>query len=73
MEVKGSNRDSKGSFIKDVRKIFGILDPVPPPCVHFMQPISTVCRPNSEISQPSPLREDILYEWSLMATLGLIG
>ena len=25
----------KGPYIKDVRKIFGILDPLPPPCPHF--------------------------------------
>ena len=26
-----------GPYIKDVRKIFGILDPLPPPCPHFYQ------------------------------------
>ena len=25
----------KGPYIKDVRKIFGFLDPLPPPCPHF--------------------------------------
>ena len=25
----------KGPFIKDVRNIFGLLDPLPPPCPHF--------------------------------------
>ena len=28
---------AKGPYIKDVRKIFGILDPLPPPCPHFDQ------------------------------------
>ena len=26
---------TKGPYIKDVRKISGILDPLPPPCPHF--------------------------------------
>ena len=44
----------KGPFTNDVRKILGFFDPLPPPCPHFTQPISTLRPQNVEISQPPP-------------------
>ena len=45
---------SKGPYIKDVRKIFGFLDPLPP-CPHFCK---TVCPQNRPIF--GPLGVDVL-------------
>ena len=44
-------------------KIFGILDPLPPPCPHFTQPIITVRPQNFDISKPPPpsVRTSFMY------------
>ena len=44
----------KGASINYVRKIFGILDPLPPLCSHFTQPISTVIRKFGQFLNPLP-------------------
>ena len=45
---------------------FGDFRHPPPPCPHFMQPISTICPQNLAILEPpSPLSADVLYVWSL--------
>ena len=47
----------KGASIYYVRKIFGILDPLPPLCSHFTQPISTVIRKFGHfLNSPPPSR-----------------
>ena len=42
-----------GPYIKDVRKFFGIFNPLPL-CQHFTQPISTICSQNLTILKPPP-------------------
>ena len=50
-------------LIRDVRKILGIFDPLPPPHLHFTQPISTLRPQNLSILEPSPLRADVICIW----------
>ena len=54
-----------GRYLNDVRKIFGVLDPSPPLCHAFTQPISTVLPQNWAILEPPPLERDVIYGWSL--------
>ena len=46
----------KGPSINDVTQIFGVLEPPPPLCHVFTQPINSVC-----------LERDVIYGWSLIA------
>jgi len=61
----------KGPFIKDVRKMFGILDPSP-----LVRTLARSIRVNPRnlpyyvcfwANPLSPLGADVLYEWSLKA------
>ena len=58
-----------GPFTKDVRKIFGLFDPLPPSCPHFGQIYSTVhtTSPAFGANPPVPLGEDadVLCECTL--------
>ena len=52
MQIRPSVVHDKGRYLNDVRKIFGILDPLPPLCHAFTQPISTVHPQNWAILEP---------------------
>ena len=53
----------KGASIYYVRKIFGILDPLPPLSLHFTQPISTVIRKFGQLLNPLPPSQCERNKW----------
>ena len=65
-----SHRSSvhKGPYIKDVRKIFGFLDPLPPLVRKFTQPplLTSSTMSAFEVPPSPPPGADVLYVWPLM-------
>ena len=56
----------KGRYLNDVRKIFGILDPLPPFVTHSRNlSVLFVRKIGQFLNPPSSLERDVIYGWSL--------
>ena len=65
--LERKEREGEGPYIKDVRKIFGFLDPPPPLVRKFTQPPLLISSTMSAFGVPPspPPGADVLYVWPL--------